>query len=246
MKLYVAGSSSRGNCYLLYNADECLIIEAGIPFKELNQLPFFDLSKVVGCIVTHEHGDHAGRMNEYLGYGIECRATAGTIGSVKLSVRRLPLMTEHGHTFKLGNFSVTAFNTKHDAVEPTGFLIEHPETGKILFATDTYYLPYRFTGMNNILIECNYKRSILDANVEAGKIDHKRRDRTLFSHMELETCIEALKANDLSGVSKIILIHLSDDNSNEKEFVDRVIGETRCITYAAVPGLHLSFSKELF
>lgn len=246
MKLYVVGSSSHGNCYLLYNADECLIIEAGIPFKELNRLPFFDLSKVAGCIITHEHGDHAGRMNEYLGYGIECRATAGTVGSIKLSSQRLPLLTEHGHTFKLGNFTVTAFSTKHDAAEPVGFLIDHPETGKILFATDTYYLPYKLPGLNNILIECNYKRSILDVNAEAGKIDRKRRDRTLFSHMELETCIGALKANDLSQVSKIILVHLSDDNSDEKEFVDRVTEETRRITYAAVPGLHIAFQKEPF
>lgn len=242
MKLYIVGSSSHGNCYLLYNAGECLIIEAGVPFKELNRLPFFDLSKVVGCIITHEHGDHAGRINEFLKYGIECRATSGTVSSLKYNSFRLPLMVEHGCVFKLGNFTVTPFNTKHDAAEPVGYLIEHPETGRILFATDTYYLPYKFSGLNNILIECNYKRSILDANVEAGKIDRKRRDRTLFSHMELDTCIEALKANDLKEVYKIILIHLSDDNSNESEFVGRVMTATRCITMAAKPGLHVELN----
>lgn len=243
MDIYVAGSSSHGNCYLLHNKEECLILEAGIPFKELNRLPFFDLSKVVGCVITHEHGDHAGRINEYLGYGIECRATAGTIAGVKLSTQRLPLLTEHGHTFKLGNFIITAFSTKHDAAEPIGFLIDHAETGRILFATDTYYLPCKFPGLNNILIECNYKRSLLDANVEVGKIDHKRRNRTLFSHMELETCIGALKANDLTKVDKIILIHLSDDNSNEAEFVGKVMTATRCITMAAKPGLHAELSN---
>lgn len=62
MRLYVAGSSSSGNCYLLYDEREILILECGVPFKNINGLPFFDLEKVVGCVISHEHCDHAGRV----------------------------------------------------------------------------------------------------------------------------------------------------------------------------------------
>lgn len=55
MKLKVLGSSSRGNCCLLENDKEVLIIELGISFKDIKKAMDFDISKVVGALVTHEH-----------------------------------------------------------------------------------------------------------------------------------------------------------------------------------------------
>ena len=37
MKLIVLGSSSNGNCYILDNGNEALIIEAGIRFQEVKK-----------------------------------------------------------------------------------------------------------------------------------------------------------------------------------------------------------------
>ena len=59
MKLIVLGSSSSGNCYILDNGNEALIIEAGIRFQEVKKALDFNLRKVVGCVVTHAHNDHA-------------------------------------------------------------------------------------------------------------------------------------------------------------------------------------------
>ena len=58
MKLIVLGSSSSGNCYILDNGKEALIIEAGIRFQEVKKALDFNLRKVVGCVVTHAHNDH--------------------------------------------------------------------------------------------------------------------------------------------------------------------------------------------
>lgn len=41
--------------------------------------------------------------------------------------------------------------------------------------------------------------------------------------MSFETCIDALKANDLTGVKNIVLIHLSPQNSNAKLFKNKVV-----------------------
>lgn len=47
--------------------------------------------------------------------------------------------------------------------------------------------------------------------------------RSLYwNHLELEDCINALKVNFSSDTQSITLIHLSDTNSDEKEFVQRV------------------------
>ncbi|MEB3374489.1 hypothetical protein SFC43_18645 [Bacteroides sp. CR5/BHMF/2] len=48
MKLIVLGSSSSGNCYILDNGTESLIIEAGIRFQEVKKALDFNLRKVVG------------------------------------------------------------------------------------------------------------------------------------------------------------------------------------------------------
>lgn len=111
----------------------------------------------------------------------------------------------------IGKFEVLAFDTEHDSAESLGFLIRH-EDKKMLFATDTYYLRYRFNRLAHIAIECNYVKSVMEEGLENGTIDIKRVARIMKSHMSLENLIEFLKANDLSKVEDIHLLHLSNDN----------------------------------
>lgn len=49
--------------------------------------------------------------------------------------------------------------------------------------------------------------------------------------MSLETCIELLKANDLSKVKEIHLIHLSDSNSDAEEFRRTIEDMTKIPVY---------------
>jgi len=55
MKLHILGSSSKGNCYVLQNKKEALIIEAGINLAEVKKVLNFDISKIGGCVVSHSH-----------------------------------------------------------------------------------------------------------------------------------------------------------------------------------------------
>jgi len=55
MLLDVLGSSSKGNCYLLHNDKECLVLETGVPFMEVKKVLNFNISKVVGVCVSHAH-----------------------------------------------------------------------------------------------------------------------------------------------------------------------------------------------
>jgi phosphoribosyl 1,2-cyclic phosphodiesterase len=56
MELKVLGSSSVGNCYLLVGQESTLIIEAGVRFHLVKKALNFDLTKVVGVLVSHSHG----------------------------------------------------------------------------------------------------------------------------------------------------------------------------------------------
>lgn len=55
MRLKVLASGSKGNCYILQSPTGSLLIEAGIPWKEIQKGLDFDLRQVVGCLISHEH-----------------------------------------------------------------------------------------------------------------------------------------------------------------------------------------------
>ena len=69
------------------------------------------------------------------------------------------------------------------------------------------------------------------------------RPRLLKSHMEIETTKGLLSANDLSQTQNIVLIHLSDGNSNERRFIDEVVRLTGKQVFAANKGLAINLSK---
>ncbi|MEI6059419.1 MAG: MBL fold metallo-hydrolase [Bacteroidota bacterium] len=220
MELIVIGSSSKGNCYLLRGETETLILEAGVSVKEVKKALNFDFSSVVGCLATHCHGDHFGKAKEFIEAGIDIYASMGTIEASGLYGHRLKAI-EHGFKFMLGNFTILPLIVQHDAPEPLCFLIRHPECGDTLFVTDTQFIEYKIKGLNNILVEANYDSNIIDQRVSDGA-NKSVRDRVMFSHMSIQTLCEFLKQNDSNKLNNCVLLHLSDGNSNAKEFKSTV------------------------
>ncbi len=212
MELKTIASGSSGNCYLLKTNTGSLLVEAGIPVNRIKRALGFDFSSIQGCLVTHEHGDHAKSIKDIAKLGIDIYASKGTLRALNCSGHRfMPVEPKKAET--IGKFEVLPFDVEHDAVEPLGFLIRQGKN-KLLFATDTFYLRYRFKGLTHIAIECNYVRSVMEDMLEKGLVDIKRVTRTMKSHMSLENLIEFLNANDLSRVEEIHLLHLSNDNSD--------------------------------
>ena len=70
LKLKCLATGSSGNCYLLSTENETLILDCGIPIKEIKKGLDFDFSKVVGCVVTHSHKDHSASVDELKKLGI--------------------------------------------------------------------------------------------------------------------------------------------------------------------------------
>lgn len=57
MLLKCNGSGSSGNGYtLISEAGEILLLECGVPVKEMLKSINYQTSKVVGCLISHEHG----------------------------------------------------------------------------------------------------------------------------------------------------------------------------------------------
>ncbi|HHV13234.1 MAG TPA: MBL fold metallo-hydrolase [Clostridiales bacterium] len=225
MKLKCLGSDSTGNCYLLENEEECLVLEAGLPFKKVKEALDFNISKIAGVLVTHEHGDHAAYAKDYVSTGIMVYTSRGT--AEKLDTGRLVVsVMRPGYWYQLGGFKVTPFNVVHDAAEPFGFLVWHADMGDLLFASDTEYIKQNFRKreVNHIMVECNYSQKIIDRRMHQGEAAKGLRDRIIQSHMELETCKEFIRANISTYLDNVILLHLSDSNSDERLFREEVQG----------------------
>lgn len=56
MLMRTISSGSQGNSYALIGDSEILLIEAGVSLMEVKRNIDFQISKVVGCVISHEHG----------------------------------------------------------------------------------------------------------------------------------------------------------------------------------------------
>ena len=242
MKLRIIGTGSKGNAYVLENEHEALLIEAGVNIKEIKQALDFDYSKVVGCIVTHRHGDHAKSINEVMKLGIDTYALPDVFHYSGYEKQKEIIPRQ---SFQVGKFKILPFDVKHD-VPCVGFLIEHKDCGRVLFLTDTYYCKYTFPGLNNIIIEANYSKEIIDMKYGPDSDKEFLRNRILKSHFSLANCKDMLKANDLRQVNNIVLIHLSDSNSDEKQFHKEVSELTNKNVHVASNGMVIDFKKTPF
>lgn len=244
MKLTVIASGSKGNSYILESAGRKLILDAGVPFHEIQKGLNFDLSNVVGCLVTHEHKDHSKAVSDLTKAGIDCYMSMGTLQMIEnLSSHRLmPVIL--GMEFEVDNFTIVPFSIEHDGVQPLGFLIFDETTHeKLLYLTDSYYSKYIFTKVNYFLVECNYCKESAKYNVESGYIPEAFYRRLLESHFELQNVKKFLQASDLSATTKIILCHLSDANSDAKRMIREVNEATGIDTVVADKGLVVELQR---
>lgn len=243
MKLTVLGSSSHGNSYLLEASDGILILECGLPLMEVKKAIDFKLDRVVGAVVSHQHGDHAKYIAEYLKSAIRVCALEEVFDAYDIKQRIFCKTIQPMHGYYIGSFKVFAVPVEHD-VPCVGFVIEHAEMGKMLFVTDTMMFEYRIANLSHILIEANYSDEILDYNIENGITPSSMRPRLLQSHMELKTTENILLSSDLKSVNEIVLIHLSGRNSDAEQFRKRIQQKTGTPVYVAKRGLSIDVPKE--
>ena len=215
----VYGSSSAGNSYVITDGDESLMLEAGIDLRKMRDVNW---QSVKGCLVTHEHGDHSKYVHKLLSQtGIDIYASEGTLNALELPKHRVKIL-ESLKQYKLDGWTILPFDVQHDVAEPLGFFIQTPSNKKILFATDTYYIKYTFPGITHLMIECNYALDILNENVEKGRVGAFLKNRVVKSHFELENVKSFINSNNLEQLEEVWLLHLSNNNSNEKRFKKEV------------------------
>ena len=223
MKLKVIGSSSAGNCYILKpELGKALVLEAGVKLDELGKaIGAYQWSKIAGVLLTHEHGDHAGHVQDFQSRGLKVYATHATAKKLdNPRITPLELISGEKKNFTVGDFKIRWFDVNHDAVHPVGYFISHKEMGTLLFITDTAEIRNRFKGVNHLMIEANY-----DPDDERfNNLSESHINRVILSHLSIKQADDFI-ANNLQDPQQLVsvtLIHLSSRHANREEFRKRI------------------------
>lgn len=224
-------SSSGGNAYVVSDGEHRLGIEAGLPFRDYQRLLGFGVTSLAGVLCSHNHLDHAQGVKQLLKAAVDVYASAGTFQALGIERSHRAHVIASRRPVQIGPWSVLPFDIPHDAPEPLGFEITGPSGDKLLFATDAGYLPYTHTGINILCLEVNFSLEELGRRVAAGALDPLVAKRIISSHGSLETALKTLRANDLSKVREIHLLHLSAGSADEVAFKEAIQRETGIPTF---------------
>jgi metal-dependent hydrolases of the beta-lactamase superfamily I len=228
MDIKVIASGSNGNAYLIGDGRTRLLLDAGIPFKRIQIGCGFRTSTIDACLVTHRHGDHAAAIPKLIQRGIIVYSNADVAARYK-GVQELTERKE----YPIGTLRILPFMAEHD-VPCYGYQVTSTETGeKLVYITDSAYVRYTFTGLTHIMIEANYAEDIMLGNVRDEKIPFSLAERVAGTHMSINTLLDLLRANDMTKVRQIYLLHLSDNNSDAERFKKLVQQETGAEVYIA-------------
>lgn len=232
----VIGSGSKGNCYFIECSNETLVLELGVSWSDVLHGLNYNTEDVQGILVSHGHQDHSKYIPNALKSQIpvySCQEVADKFQGVKVLKPKVQ--------YKIGGFVVMALPVRHNC-ENYSYLITHEEIGSLVFCTDAMSFPYKIKGLNHLMIEAN--------NSEDLMIDNLCRNEQIRSHgefhMEVNQTIEAIKRNMDPELRTLMLVHLSDGQSDERMFKQMVFDEVGIEPIIADKGVELELNKEDF
>lgn len=216
-------SGSSGNCYIVESSIAGkIILELGIPWKEIQSALNFKTSEVSFAIGTHRHGDHLKKttVSNALKSGVDLYVSEDSAKALEIFGHHRVHILEAGEQIKIDDWTILPFNLIHD-VPCLGVLI-YDGDDRLLFIPDTQYIPNRFPKVNIMALECNYDEETLTNNILNGNLPSVVGHRTRRYHASLDTIKNFLLANDLSETRELWLIHLSNGNSVESKFIKEI------------------------
>lgn len=127
-------------------------------------------------------------------------------------------------------------------VQSFAYIITHDDFGILAFCTDAVSFPYKIKSLNHLLIEANNSEDLIINNLCRNE---QIRSRSEF-HMEIKKTIESIKRNMNPELRTLMLVHLSDGQSDERMFKQMVFDEVGIKPIIADKRVELELNKEDF
>lgn len=212
MILRTIATGSSGNCYaLIADNGEILLLDVGVPEKAIKKGIDWKISNISGAVCSHVHKDHSLSVDKLESMGI--RVFAPYRGDCAVLIKS-PWKI---YTFDLTDLNGKWMHTNGDGSECIcyGFMIDHPEMGRMIYVTDTELIKYRFKNINHILLGVNYDKDLISG--DDAKLNHVVR-----GHMSIDTACDFVKANYSDGLQNVIMCHLSAENADKDKFIEQM------------------------
>jgi len=231
-------SGSNGNCYYVGNANEAVLIDAGISCRETERrLKRLGLSieQVKAIFITHEHNDHISGLHKLIKrHNIPVYVSLATRQSLSLE---WSMKLSHSFTtyqpVAIGGLTITSLPKHHDAADPHSFLITHQNTTVGVF-TDMgrvcHHLVNNFKQCHAAILESNYDEVMLETG---GYPQHlKNRIRGGSGHLSNKQALQLFMEHRPAFMSHLLLGHLSHHNNNPAlvaNMFNAVAGSTKIV-----------------
>lgn len=211
MKFKILSSGSHGNAILL---DESILLDAGIPFKNLP-------GGIKAVLLTHKHGDHLNNTtirklhisDESIKFvcGDFLKNNLLNIGIPEKNIK----VVESGKQYKISGVQFSPIALYHD-VQNIGYRLM--KNGyKILCATDTYSMEgITANGYDLALLEANHcidaATSIIEKKSESGEFCHLK--RAIKTHLSVQKFVQFIKNNNIKNY---IPVHVGGSTHKQVE-----------------------------
>jgi len=231
LSVRVLGSSSAGNCTVLWTDQAAVLVDFGFPLRVIRgglTECGLDWSDLTAAFITHIHGDHVSRavlamllgrqVPVYSPLSIATPLMERFCGFAEGSGRVLRWFSP-GEVIQAGDLYVTGFEVPHDSPGGCcGYCIAHTTPAgprKVALATDMGY-PTRgavsmFAGADVMIIESNHDVGMLD---RSGRPPELIRRIKALGHLSNDQCADLLAgALELSQrpPQALILAHISKE-----------------------------------
>ena len=226
VKFISLSSGSSGNCYYLGVGDEGILIDAGIPARQIRsslEAAGGSFESIRGVFVTHDHADHIKSLGA-LGHKFLLpifatrRTHAGINNNYCMTEKLTPACSrylEKDVPIQFGAFGITPFEVPHDGTDNVGYFIE-VEGLKFCFITDLGHITETVASFavraNYLVIEANYDEDML----RMGHYPQFLKDRITspLGHLSNKTTAQFLADNFNENFRHIWLCHLSGENNH--------------------------------